>query len=81
MLTTSIGPVVHVHEQGFIQGVGTGGYPSKGMRAATIQGQLLFLKFQMWLLFKDRLFKGGYYLGCSFYSNKYGITPKLKIIA
>ena len=60
--------------------MGTGGHLSKGMHAATIQEQLLFLKFQMWLLFKDQLFKGGYYLGCSFYLNKYGVTTTLKII-
>ena len=66
MLTTSIGPVVHVHEHaGFHTGGGKGGYPPKGMLVAIIRGQLRFLKFQMWLLFKDGLFKGGYYLGAA----------------
>ena len=35
------------------------------MRAATIS----LTEFQVWLLFE-----GGYYSGCGFYSNKYGIS-------
>ena len=35
------------------------------MRAATIQGRLLFLLLSSWC---------SYYSGCSFYSNKYGIS-------